>query len=61
MMSTKQRMIIGIEYHELEHENVEKLLGTDIEFILNCKNHIRKTCRKASREIQNTWPSEKEE
>ena len=47
-------MIIGIEYHELKHQNVEKLLEIDIEFTLNCKDHIRKTCRKASREIQNT-------
>ena len=58
MMSRKQRMIAGIEYHELESQNVEKLRGIDIDFTLNFKNDINKTC-KASQESQNTWPSEK--
>ena len=60
-MSRKQRMIAGIEYHELESQNVEKLRGIDIDFTLNFKNDINKTCKKASQESQNTWPSEKGE
>ena len=46
VMSGKQMMIANIFNNELASQNVEELLGIDIDSALTFESHINKICKK---------------
>lgn len=51
-MSGKQRVIAKIGNDKLESQNVEELLGINIDSTLNLENYISKICEKASQMLK---------
>lgn len=47
----KQRLIVKIDNHELDCQNLEELLGIHMDPTLTVENYINKICNKANQKL----------